>query len=80
MRFGKRADDEEDIYDDADLYPATPFSDYLADKRSTILRFGKRPSILRFGRGSNSDSNNRRPHTPWRFGRMGEDEEDVSTV
>lgn len=75
LRFGKRPS----TFDIADLneqeYIPMEFYDdprdigaYLADKRSSLFRFGKksRATDSLFERNSDKDKS---PHTPWRFGR-----------
>ena len=77
MRFGKRSNPEADS-DDFSNFAPSDFFDYPAEefrntnglrnnKRGSLMRFGKRSSLMRFGR--NSDNLEKKPHTPWRFGR-----------
>ena len=70
MRFGKKNGfDEADSDDFSSDYPYSSepeFDPYEAIKRGSLLRFGKKSSLMRFGRSANID---KKPHTPWRFGR-----------
>ena len=70
MRFGKKSgydDDDGDILSLDYPYYAGEYDPYQAIKRGTLMRFGKRGSLMRFGRSA--DIRDKKPHTPWRFGR-----------
>ena len=74
MRFGKKSgyadDDSDDFSLDYPYYTGAEYDPYQARKRGTLMRFGKKSSLMRFGRSADRD---KKPHTPWRFGREEED-------
>ena len=70
MRFGKKSsfgdDDSADLALDYPYFSESEYDPYEARKRGSLLRFGKKSSLMRFGRSADRD---KKPHTPWRFGR-----------
>nr|ADK11225.1 FMRFamide-related peptide 2 [Sepia officinalis]AKE48167.1 LFRFamide [Sepiella japonica] len=66
FRFGKR-DGLEDLYDyeDPSVQQVAPTA---GDKRGSFFRYGRSRTFFRYGRSTDKNAE-KRPHTPFRFGR-----------
>lgn len=66
FRFGKR-DGLEDLYDYEDP-SAQQAAATAGDKRGSFFRYGRSRTFFRYGRSTDKNAE-KRPHTPFRFGR-----------
>ena len=67
FRFGKR-DGLEDLYDYEDPTAQQVAAATSGDKRGSFFRYGRSRTFFRYGRSTDKNAE-KRPHTPFRFGR-----------